>query len=584
MKSNFPHRIVVGSDGMGIYGIYTINTILKIAYPKAEIDWNNLDVPDVVIRSHFTNDETHNTYTCPYITWSGESRSVQFKSESLPICQIDTMIVSSDTTPKSFHIPYIYNYLTQRNLYLDYKVDNHHNWHASDFNVSPELLKPNRCHGQRPYFCAYLASNRVYEREYMFYLLLKRTSDRMCHALGQCSYNVSKLIGYPQIYDHVQSYALQREYRQNHEIFKHYRFALVMENININGYVTEKIMTAFKAGAIPIYWGGGDNYIETLFNPKAMINISKFTSFEECADFVVALDQDPIRRRQMQSEPIFINNQVPDLFNGINSKYLFELAQHIKEKLTLFQNPQLLNYINAVDLILWINLETSVDRRQQMETILSKFQPLNLRISAINGKCTDSNLIMSNFKLNTTPQHLKTTQYACLLSHLRTIKFFQDQHTQLQIALILEDDICLDFMPYWQQSIESIIANAPIDWEVIMLSYTSLQTLTTPYTRWTNNQKLDWPYHLNGAVAYVINRKGANNLVSKLFSNEQWQLSDDYQHVSDQVIYSNTITYTYQFPMFTWSDHNTTTIGTSDDYLQFHMKVKKHQLELMVKI
>ena len=34
--------------------------------------------------------------------------------------------------------------------------------------------------------------------------------------------------------------------------------------------------------------------------------------------------------------------------------------------------------------------------------------------------------------------------------------------------LILEDDLCLDFINYWDSSIENIIENAPNDWEIIM--------------------------------------------------------------------------------------------------------------------
>ena len=39
------------------------------------------------------------------------------------------------------------------------------------------------------------------------------------------------------------------------EWYSPYRFALVFENKDWPGYVTEKIVSAFLAGAIPIYWG-----------------------------------------------------------------------------------------------------------------------------------------------------------------------------------------------------------------------------------------------------------------------------------------------------------------------------------------
>lgn len=35
---NFPNQIIIGSDGNAIHSMYTINTLLKIAYPEAKIE------------------------------------------------------------------------------------------------------------------------------------------------------------------------------------------------------------------------------------------------------------------------------------------------------------------------------------------------------------------------------------------------------------------------------------------------------------------------------------------------------------------------------------------------------------------
>ena len=53
------------------------------------------------------------------------------------------------------------------------------------------------------------------------------------------------------------------------EVMRQYRFALVMENSNKPGYVTEKIANAFIAGAIPVYYGTRDVF--KIFNPDAFI-------------------------------------------------------------------------------------------------------------------------------------------------------------------------------------------------------------------------------------------------------------------------------------------------------------------------
>ena len=53
-----------------------------------------------------------------------------------------------------------------------------------------------------------------------------------------------------------------------------YRFALVMENADAPWYVTEKILNAFAAGAIPVYYGTEDVFRSaefTSFRKEAML-------------------------------------------------------------------------------------------------------------------------------------------------------------------------------------------------------------------------------------------------------------------------------------------------------------------------
>lgn len=52
-------------------------------------------------------------------------------------------------------------------------------------------------------------------------------------------------------------------------VFRDYRFAIVIENINTPYYFTDKLTSAFYTGTIPIYWNPG--WIAQYFNPKGMI-------------------------------------------------------------------------------------------------------------------------------------------------------------------------------------------------------------------------------------------------------------------------------------------------------------------------
>jgi len=51
--------------------------------------------------------------------------------------------------------------------------------------------------------------------------------------------------------------------KNKQETLKEYNFILAFENADYNGYITEKILHAFMAGTIPLYWGGGDFLKET---------------------------------------------------------------------------------------------------------------------------------------------------------------------------------------------------------------------------------------------------------------------------------------------------------------------------------
>ena len=64
---------------------------------------------------------------------------------------------------------------------------------------------------------------------------------------------------------------LNRE--QKIEKTKEYKFSLAFENSEYDGYVSEKIIDAFKSDIIPIYWGGSK--IANEFNDKSFIDVNQ---------------------------------------------------------------------------------------------------------------------------------------------------------------------------------------------------------------------------------------------------------------------------------------------------------------------
>ena len=82
-------------------------------------------------------------------------------------------------------------------------------------------------------------------------------------------------------------------------------FNLCFENDFYPGYVTEKILEAWLAKSIPIYWGSDANNI---LNPKAYVNFNDFLSVNEFVKYILELYSDEKRMIEMISQPILNSN------------------------------------------------------------------------------------------------------------------------------------------------------------------------------------------------------------------------------------------------------------------------------------
>ncbi len=84
-----------------------------------------------------------------------------------------------------------------------------------------------------------------------------------------------------------------------------YKFSIACENVSQKGYTTEKIVEAFVAGTIPIYWGDPD--IVKVFNERAFINCGKFQKIEDIVKEIERVDEDEKLYRSMVEQPVLIN-------------------------------------------------------------------------------------------------------------------------------------------------------------------------------------------------------------------------------------------------------------------------------------
>ena len=156
-------------------------------------------------------------------------------------------------------------------------------------------------------FCEFVYSMPVEPRERLFDLLNAR--ERV-NAPGRSRNNCAPIGGFKTPEEHRQAsncwHGPRLDYAAQH------KFAISYENSDVPGYVTEKIMSAFLAGCIPLY-GGTDHAVKD-FNPKAFLHAKDFESPEAMAEEVLTLYQNEAACRAILEEPIFYDNKLPDYF------------------------------------------------------------------------------------------------------------------------------------------------------------------------------------------------------------------------------------------------------------------------------
>ena len=224
-------------------------------------------------------------------------------------------------------------------------------------------------------------------------------------------------------------------------------------------------------------------------------------------------------------------------------------------------------YLDGVDVIYWINLDRSTDRRQRMEKMFQDpvFKGKKIvRISAVDGKAPDIDQVLNaNFE-GMQPDKFTKVEYACTLSHIKTIREFLKSNWE--VALVMEDDMTLEFKPYWKKSVKQIMDNAPSDWEIIQLCYILQDNnLNLPQKIYTKNNNT---YFSTGA--YIINKK--NNNIPKIIHSSN--------PTADLYLYNIFNTYVYKYPMFIYSNDEISTIH--QDHINHHDKSKNMLLAKLI--
>lgn len=112
--------------------------------------------------------------------------------------------------------------------------------------------------------------------------------------------NKQKLINLLSGYKKLEQKNNDEIYEEKNNDFSSYKFTIIYEKINSEGYTTEGLLNAFISRSIPIYFGNPVAGLD--FNKKAFIHVNDYDTLEEVANKVIELDNDDEAYMEMLNE------------------------------------------------------------------------------------------------------------------------------------------------------------------------------------------------------------------------------------------------------------------------------------------
>lgn len=177
-----------------------------------------------------------------------------------------------------------YDYLSVGDRYLRFP---HYLMYPEDFRLAKvKHLISDREIEEKVEFCNFIYSNPFPLERNLFFDMLSKY--KKVDSGGGAKNNLGYRVGDKRLF--------QRKYK----------FSIAFENDGAFGYTTEKIVQAFAAQTIPIYWGNPG--ISTEFNPRSFINCHDYSSFEEVMKRVIEIDNDKELFSKILREPIYLDH------------------------------------------------------------------------------------------------------------------------------------------------------------------------------------------------------------------------------------------------------------------------------------
>ena len=206
-----------------------------------------------------------------------------------------------------------------RNLHLGYVADSEYSVRLFYGNMAISIATPKEQellfdHSKKPRntgeaFLIYTNSNCHPLREKAFDSIITATLSNLPQPLArsEMAHKGGKCWGY------LKNASLVREtqwpsprsgWGKNYKMYRHYRFCFVPDKRYTPGYVTEKIVEAFWAGCIPIYYGTEEVF--DIFNRHAFIYYN-MSDPQPSLDQIAHLQSNQMAYNHMLDQPILAN-------------------------------------------------------------------------------------------------------------------------------------------------------------------------------------------------------------------------------------------------------------------------------------
>lgn len=240
---------------------------------------------DLVVGSVFGKDHKRYPKRTPRVLFVGEATA-----DAKTLARYDVVVHTARDVPGAVYVPQYVGSFGERRRHA-----------PRDLVKTPEGVRAALARKSR--FCAFLYHRPSPEREALFDLLSRH---RPVDALGR----VKRSDGGGR--DDRGAYGPHATYNDLAvEAYLPYKFVIAGEGTRRAGYVTEKLVNAMLAGAVPVYWGAPD--VGEHFEPSSFLDAARLGPEALLAE-VARLDRDDAAYAEMLGRPWLAGNVLPARF------------------------------------------------------------------------------------------------------------------------------------------------------------------------------------------------------------------------------------------------------------------------------